>query len=525
MMISSLLAGILAVLLLFPVAQAFVENTRSYYVAQLPSSVLLSTHALNRHDADRYRSPYSSGADDYNRWTAYDSPGGYVGQSDLYRSDYGRPASSVSFSNGYETDECWRRNFPASSTLRLQAARDAFYAGLYKDTRRDYLWDDRASTRSRLPYLAPSSDQHDYRYSRTDGYNGMSSIRPVSLDSVQSRQGYGYNSGGYGSPNGYCASTHDHHENGRSSYRPSSSEPFDRRNGHYGLNEFRHTSRDQGYYRPSSPYTRVDFEPRAYSASSTNRQDFRYGASNIGFDGSSLSDRYNDGRQSVGNNWLNSRPDDQRHWSSEKPLRRNPYYLTTDYERENTQYGASFDYNENRYGNAYNARHGRYDSDYSSVGSKHQPYDRASSSSESRYGTEYGSRVVVSQEEELNFQYVQRERRERGLPELVWSEDLAREAQRWARHLANAGELYHRKPLSQNIDVGWITVTENVAYNPSAGYDGAHTSFMQSPGHRKNILDPKVNRLGVGVAKSWYPGSEKYRAGDLYYVVQIFKQV
>jgi uncharacterized protein YkwD len=120
---------------------------------------------------------------------------------------------------------------------------------------------------------------------------------------------------------------------------------------------------------------------------------------------------------------------------------------------------------------------------------------------------------------------VNRERRKHGLQELQWSEDLAREAQRWARHLSLAGELSHRKPLSQGLDEGWRTVTENVAYNPSAGPEGAHASFMQSPGHRKNILDPDVNRMGIGVAKAYYPGSDKYRAGDLYYVVQIFKQV
>jgi uncharacterized protein YkwD len=533
-MIPSLLAVVLVGLLISPVARAFVENGRRNSVpaptSRLPSG-LHSTNSLNRHDAHRYRSPYSSGVDDYDRQTAYDSPGRYVSQSDLHRSDYGRPSfyssSSGAYSNGYDTDEYWRRNFPASSTLRLQAARDAFYAGLYKDTRRDYHWDTRASTRSSFPSLPPANDQLGYRYSRTDDYNGKSNIRPYSLDSMQSLQDYRYNNGGYGSPNAFGSSTYGLHDNEMSYYRPPSSESFDRRNGHYGNSEFRHSSREQNYYRPYSAYARVDYEPRTYSASTNNLQDSRYGVVNSGFDGckTSSGDRYDYGGQKVGNNWLNSRPDDQRHWSSEKPLRRNPYYLSTDQRRVSNQYSASVDYNENRY-DAYDARRDRYDGDYSSVGSKVRPYDRASSSSsETRYGSEYGIRVVVSQDEERNFQYVQRERRERGLPELLWSEDLAREAQRWARHLANEGELYHRKPLSQNIDEGWITVTENVAYNPSVGYDGAHTSFMQSPGHRKNILDPNVNRLGVGVAKVWYPGSEKYRAGDLYYVVQIFKQV
>lgn len=134
-------------------------------------------------------------------------------------------------------------------------------------------------------------------------------------------------------------------------------------------------------------------------------------------------------------------------------------------------------------------------------------------------------RCSVSRDEENNYWFVNYERLSRGLPEVLWSNDLIREAQRWARCMASTSVLRHRDNLSENVDVGWKCVTENVAYNMSPSYDGAHTSLMKSPGHRRNILDPLVNRIGVGISKVYYPGSDVYQAGDLYYVVHIFKQM
>jgi uncharacterized protein YkwD len=362
------------------------------------------------------------------------------------------------------------------------------------------------------------------------------------MDRQDSR--YGNNDYGY---DRYRSSSYDR----ESGYRGSGSSSYDRRDYSSGNSEYERQSND---YRSSSPYdttnrynNRQNYGNGGYGRSSTewytSRPDYRsspYDTSNRP-NGGQYYNSGGSGRSSP--DWYNSRPDDQRHWSSDKPLRRNPYYISSNGHGGNRE-GTNYDYGSGSFsgrdGSSLNDSNyrsggggGRYDTDYSRRGdsysqSGYSPYRDQSSYSSSSWSSSERSRTgraTVSPEEEENFQYVNRERRQHGLQELLWSDDLSREAQRWSRHLADTGELYHRKPLSQNIDEGWITVTENVAYNPSAGYDGAHSSFMQSPGHRKNILDPKVNRMGIGVTKVWYPGSENYRAGDLYYVVQIFKQV
>jgi uncharacterized protein YkwD len=98
----------------------------------------------------------------------------------------------------------------------------------------------------------------------------------------------------------------------------------------------------------------------------------------------------------------------------------------------------------------------------------------------------------------------------------LFSADLQAEAQRWASQMASTGQLEHRSPLSENIENGWLSLAENVAANPSLAFEGAHTSLMNSPGHRANILNPNLNRIGLGVSQA---------ANGTYYVCQIFKQV
>jgi len=45
--------------------------------------------------------------------------------------------------------------------------------------------------------------------------------------------------------------------------------------------------------------------------------------------------------------------------------------------------------------------------------------------------------------------------------------------------------------------VQYIRAGENLAGNPSV--QGAHTSLMNSPGHRANILNPYYTHVGIGI--------------------------
>lgn len=82
-------------------------------------------------------------------------------------------------------------------------------------------------------------------------------------------------------------------------------------------------------------------------------------------------------------------------------------------------------------------------------------------------------------------------------------------AQAWAEKLAAEGKLYHSK-LPDGITVKWCSLGENVGYGPSVS--AIEDAYMDSRGHRANILANKWNGVGVGYAKE----------GKRVYTVQVF---
>jgi len=70
-------------------------------------------------------------------------------------------------------------------------------------------------------------------------------------------------------------------------------------------------------------------------------------------------------------------------------------------------------------------------------------------------------------------------------------------AQSWSQHLAQIGGLVHRSPLSDGAPAGWRKLGENVGFGSSV--DVVQGAFMNSPGHKANILDPSFNNIGIGV--------------------------
>ncbi len=97
-----------------------------------------------------------------------------------------------------------------------------------------------------------------------------------------------------------------------------------------------------------------------------------------------------------------------------------------------------------------------------------------------------------------------RDRAARGLPQLRGDSVLAQAAHYHAQLMAERGEISHQfagEPdvAQRGARVGgrFSRITENVAEvtNPSS----LHTLWMNSPGHRANLLDPKVNVVGIAV--------------------------
>jgi uncharacterized protein YkwD len=96
-------------------------------------------------------------------------------------------------------------------------------------------------------------------------------------------------------------------------------------------------------------------------------------------------------------------------------------------------------------------------------------------------------------------------------PRLHWDGCLASKAVLRARRMVSRGYFNHEDPQTGKNPV-WESVSQCVPLNRrrfkacagenlSKGIDtpaNIHRAFMESPAHRKNILDPRFNRVGVG---------------------------
>jgi uncharacterized protein YkwD len=109
--------------------------------------------------------------------------------------------------------------------------------------------------------------------------------------------------------------------------------------------------------------------------------------------------------------------------------------------------------------------------------------------------------------EQALFDDANRERAKEDLPPLKWNSLLASAARHHAELMAQHSAISHQFPgepaLVQRIAaVGarFSSVAENVAAGQDAG--DIHYGWMHSPGHRANILDPKLTALGVAVVEA-----------------------
>jgi uncharacterized protein YkwD len=90
-------------------------------------------------------------------------------------------------------------------------------------------------------------------------------------------------------------------------------------------------------------------------------------------------------------------------------------------------------------------------------------------------------------------------RTEAGVPEMLPSPDAMNKAQAWADQIARSGALAH-STLADGMPAGWTKLGENVGRGSSI--DAVFQGFLNSPGHRANLLDPAFNWVGTGVAVS-----------------------
>ncbi len=100
------------------------------------------------------------------------------------------------------------------------------------------------------------------------------------------------------------------------------------------------------------------------------------------------------------------------------------------------------------------------------------------------------------------FNMVNADQASAGLPALAWNGQIASIAVGWSQQMAASGVLSHNDEYfssSTRTLIGSNAEGENVATTGSPA--AADYAFMQSPGHRANILDPRFTDIGVGAAQ------------------------
>lgn len=108
--------------------------------------------------------------------------------------------------------------------------------------------------------------------------------------------------------------------------------------------------------------------------------------------------------------------------------------------------------------------------------------------------------------EQLMVDLVNAERRGAGLSPLTVNAELAAVARRFSQEMMRRGVVAHTLEGAGNVEdrvrgagIAFVEVAENLAR--SGDVEDAHRGLMNSPGHRANILHPRVEEIGVGIMK------------------------
>lgn len=118
--------------------------------------------------------------------------------------------------------------------------------------------------------------------------------------------------------------------------------------------------------------------------------------------------------------------------------------------------------------------------------------------------------ITMTQEEIRFVELANKERVERGLKQLKIDPLLVKIARAHSLEMAEKHYFAHDSPtpgLKTALDrylamadrrPAWALVGENLFYCSIVGADRGHTALMNSEGHRKNILESRFDRIGVG---------------------------
>lgn len=108
-------------------------------------------------------------------------------------------------------------------------------------------------------------------------------------------------------------------------------------------------------------------------------------------------------------------------------------------------------------------------------------------------------------EEQQLVDHINAERRAAGLATLKVDTELHRVARSWTDVMAQQNRLFHNPDLATQVQRDWRRLGENVGWTQRPGssvtqmVEAVHQAFMNSAGHRANVLTPEFGWVGVGV--------------------------
>lgn len=118
--------------------------------------------------------------------------------------------------------------------------------------------------------------------------------------------------------------------------------------------------------------------------------------------------------------------------------------------------------------------------------------------------------AVMKAYEKQIFDLANSVRAQRGLPLLEWNEEAASTARAHSKDMLDNNFFSHTSPNTGSMGnrlkkagINYRTAGENIAYGQSDSIN-AHEGWMNSLGHRQNILNKDFKTLGVGVAGKYY---------------------
>jgi hypothetical protein len=103
---------------------------------------------------------------------------------------------------------------------------------------------------------------------------------------------------------------------------------------------------------------------------------------------------------------------------------------------------------------------------------------------------------ALSGTETCFFNKINAERANVGRSKLVAKGDLTSVARNHSKDMAADGTIYHNSNLKNEVGGNWWALGENVGMGPDC--ESLHNAFMDSPGHKANVLDKDYNQIGVG---------------------------